>query len=151
MKGYTIERLASRKLGTAHRDLLWMRHLSEYLHARADRGEQPSALTREDMTAFLSWLRVKVPENNKRHLIVAATRRNVAFARRHLAQSGQAAEHIGGGLQLYHEDLPVRTLRNLDEPGRGLPPVVLGAVAGPGRRCSRRWAASTSSIGSGLS
>jgi hypothetical protein len=119
VKGYTIERLSSRKLRTAHRDLGWMRHLSEYLHAREDRGEQPSALTREDMTAFLSWLRVKVPENNTRNLIIGATRRNVAFARRHLAQSGQDAEHIGGGFQLYHEDLPVRTLRDPDEPGKG--------------------------------
>ena len=128
VKGYTIERLSSRKLRTAHRDLGWMRHLSEYLHARDDRGEQPSALTREDMTAFLSWLRVKVPENNTRNLIVGATRRNVAFARRHLAQSGQAAEHIGGGFQLYHEDLPARTLRDPDEPGRALPPVVLAQL-----------------------
>jgi integrase len=127
-KGYTIERLASRKLRTAHRDLLWMRHLSDYLRAREDLGEQPSALSREDMTAFLSWLRVKVPDNNTRNLIVGATRRNVAFARRHLAQSGQAAEHIGGGFQLYHEDLPVRTLRDPDEPGRALPPVVLAQL-----------------------
>ena len=128
VKGYTIERLSSRKLRTAHRDLGWMRHLSEYLHARADGGERPSALTREDMTGFLSWLRVKVPENNTRNLIVGATRRNVAFARRHLAQSGQAAEHIGGGFQLYHEDLPARTLRDPDEPGRALPPVVLAQL-----------------------
>jgi integrase len=128
VKGYTIERLSSRKLRTAHRDLGWMRHLSEYLHAREDRGEQPNALTRQDMTAFLSWLRVKVPDNNTRNLIVGATRRNVAFARRHLAQSGQAAEHIGGGFQLYHEDLPVRTLRDPDEPGRALPPVVLAQL-----------------------
>ena len=56
VKGYTIERLSSRKLRTAHRDLGWMRHLSDYLQARDDRGDQPSALTREDMTAFLSWL-----------------------------------------------------------------------------------------------
>ena len=128
VKGYTIERLSSRKLRTAHRDLGWMRHLSDYLHAREDRGEQPSALTREDMTVFLSWLRVKVPDNNKRNLIVGATRRNVAFARRHLAQSGQTTEHIGGGFQLYHEDLPARTLRDPDEPGRALPPVVLAQL-----------------------
>ena len=128
VKGYTIERLSSRKLRTAHRDLGWMRHVSGYLHSREDRGEQPSALTREDMTAFLSWLRVKVPDNNTRNLIVGATRRNVAFARRHLAQSGQAAEHIGGGFQLYHEDLPVRTLRDPDEPGKALPPVVLAQL-----------------------
>ena len=128
VKGYTIERLSSRKLRTAHRDLGWMRHLSEYLDAREDRGEQPSALTREDMTAFLSWLRVKVPENNTRNLIIGATRRNVAFARRHLGQSGQAAEHIGGGFQLYHEDLPQRTLRDPDEPGKALPPVVLAQL-----------------------
>ena len=125
VKGYTIERLSSRKLRTAHRDLGWMRHLSDYLQARDDRGEQPSALTRDDMTAFLSWLRVKVPDANTRNLIVGATRRNVAFARRHLARSGQAAEHIGGGFQLYHEDLPARALRDPDEPGRALPPVVL--------------------------
>jgi hypothetical protein len=127
-KGYTIERLASRKLRTAHRDLLWLRHLSDYLARREDRGEQPSALTREDMTGFLSWLRARVPESNTRNLIVGATRRNVAFARRHLAQPGQAAEHIGGGFQLYHEDLPVRTLRDPDEPGRALPPVVLAQL-----------------------
>jgi hypothetical protein len=125
VKGYTIERLSSRKLRTAHRDLGWMRHLSEYLEAREDRGEQPSALTREDMTAFLSWLRIRVPDSNTRNLIVGATRRNVAFARRQLAQSGQAAEHIGGGFQLYHEDLPQRTLRDPDEPGRALPLVSL--------------------------
>ena len=63
-----------------------------------------NALTRQDMTAFLSWLRVKVPDNNTRNLIVGANRRNVAFARRHLAKSGQAAEQFGGGFQLYHED-----------------------------------------------
>jgi hypothetical protein len=106
VKGYTIERLSSRKLRTAHRDLGWMRHLSDYLRAREDRGEHPSALTREDMTTFLSWLRARVPENNTRNLIVGATRRNVAFARRHLAQFGQAAEHIGGGFQLYHGGPP---------------------------------------------
>jgi integrase len=128
VKGYTIERLSSRKLRTAHRDLMWMRHLSDFLDTRGDRGEQPSVLTREDLTAFLSWLRARVPENNTRNLIVGATRRNVAFARRHLAQSGQAAEHIGGGFQLYHEDLPVRTLRDPDEPGRALPPVVLAQL-----------------------
>ena len=127
-KGYTIERLASRKLRTAHRDLMWLRHLSDYLRGREDSGEEPSALTREDMSAFLSWLRVRVPENNTRNLIVGATRRNVAYARRHLAQSGQAAEHIGGGFQLYHEDLPVRTLRDPDEPGKALPPVVLAQL-----------------------
>lgn len=75
--GYTIERLSSRKLRTAHRDLIWMRYLSDYLARREDRGEQPSALTREDMTAFLSWLRIRVPENNTRNLIVAATHRCV--------------------------------------------------------------------------
>jgi integrase len=128
VKGYTIERLSSRKLRTAHRDLIWMRHLSDYLDRREDRGERPSVLTREDMTAFLSWLRIRVPENNTRNLIVGATRRNVAFARRHLAQSGQPAEHIGGGFQLYHEDLPARTLRDPDEPGRALPPVVLAQL-----------------------
>ena len=128
VKGYTIERLSSRKLRTAHRDLGWMRHVSDYLQVRDDRGDQPSALTREDMTAFLSWLRVKVPDADTRNLIVGATRRNVAFARRHLAQSGQAAEHIGGGFQLYHEDLPARTLRDPDEPGRALPPVVLAQL-----------------------
>ena len=36
-------------------------HLSDYLDRREDRGEQPSALTREDMTGFLSWLRGRVP------------------------------------------------------------------------------------------
>ena len=87
VKGYTIERLASRKLRTAHRDLMWMRPLSEFLDAREDRGEQPSALTRQDMTAFLTWLRVRVPDDTKRNLIVGATRRTVAFARRPLAQS----------------------------------------------------------------
>ena len=128
VKGYTIERLSSRKLRTAHRDLMWVRHLSDFLDTRGDRGEQPSVLTREDMTAFLSWLRAQVPENNTRNLIVGATRRNVAFARRDLAHSGQAAEHIGGSFQLYHEDLPVRTLRDPDEPGRALPPVVLAQL-----------------------
>jgi integrase len=127
-KGYTIERLATRKARTAHRDLLWLAHLSDYLRVREDRGEHPAALTREDMSGFLFWLTAKVPTKNKRHLIVSATRRNVQFARRELSRPGQLAEHIGAGFQLYHEDMPERTTRDPDEHGRALPGVVLAQL-----------------------
>jgi hypothetical protein len=124
-KGYTLERMAGLRTQTAQRDVQWLGHLSDYLHAREDRGEQPSALTREDMTGFLSWLQTRVPGQNRRHIIVSSTRRHVLFSRRHLAGPGQPAEGIGGGFQLYHEDLPWRTSRDPDEPGRALPRVVL--------------------------
>ena len=59
---------------------------------------------------------------------MSSTRRAVQFARRHLAGAGQPAEGIGGGFQLYHEDLPWRTQRDPDEPGRALPRVVLAQL-----------------------
>ncbi len=127
-KGYTIERLASRTTRTAQRDVIWLGHLSDYLSVRDDRGEHPAALTREDMTGFLSWLRARVPLNSRRALIVSATRRHVQFARRHLAQSGPVAAPIGAGFQLYSEDLPERPQRDPDEPGKALPPVVLAQL-----------------------
>jgi integrase len=127
-KGYTLERMGSLRTQTAQRDVRWLGDLSDYLHARGDRGEQPGALTREDMTGFLSWLQTRVPAENRRHIIVSSTRRHVLFARRHLAGPGQPAEGIGGGFQLYHEDLPWRTTRDPDEPGRALPRVVLAQL-----------------------
>ncbi len=127
-KGYTLERMASLRTQTAQRDVRWLGYLSDYLHAREDRGEQPGALTREDMTGFLSWLQTRVPAENRRHIIVSSTRRHLLFARRHLAGPGQPAEGIGGGFQLYHEDLPWRTTRDPDEPGRALPRVVLAQL-----------------------
>ena len=112
----------------AQQDVRFLGHLSDYLHAREDRGEQPSALTREDMTGFLSWLQSGVPAKNRRHIVVSSTRRAVQFARRHLTGPGQPAAGIGGGFQLYHEDLPCRAVRDPDEPGRALPRVVLAQL-----------------------
>jgi integrase len=127
-KGYTLERLASRRTQTAQREVRWLGYLSDYLHAREDGGERPGVLTREDMTGFLSWLAARVPAVNRRHIVVSATRRHVQFARRHLAGPGHPAAGIGGGFQLYHEDLPERTQRDPDEPGRALPGVVLAQL-----------------------
>ena len=127
-KGYTIERLASRKTRTAQQDVVWLAYLSDYLRLRDDGGERPGALTREDMTGFLVWLRARMPVKSRRALVVSATRRHVQFARRHLGQSGSAAAAVGGSFQLYSEDLPERTLRDPDEPGKALPPVVLAQL-----------------------
>jgi integrase len=127
-KGYTIERMASLRTQTAQRDVRWLDYLSDYLHAREDRGERPSALTRADMAGFLSWLQTRVPAANRRHIVVSSTRRHVQFARRHLAGPGQPAAGIGGGFQLYHEDLPERIERDPDEPGHALPGVVLAQL-----------------------
>ena len=127
-KGYALERMASLRTQTAQRDVRFLSYLSDYLHAREDHGTQPSALTREDMTGFLSWLQTRVPAQNRRHIVVSSTRRHVLFARRHLAGPGQPADGIGGGFQLYHEDLPWRTGRDPDEPGRALPSVVLAQL-----------------------
>lgn len=127
-KGYTIERLSSRRPLTALRELRWLGYLSDYLHGRNDGGEDPSVLTRADMTGFLSWLATRVPAANRRHIVVSATRRHVQFARRHLAGPGQPAAGIGGGFQLYQEDYPERTQRDPDEPGRALPRVVLAQL-----------------------
>jgi integrase len=126
-KGYVIERLATRKTRTAHRDLQWLAYLSDYLQTRADAGQQPAALTRDDMTGFLLWITSTVPVPNNRHLIVSATRRTVHFARRRTA-SGHAADQVGAGFQLYTEDMPYRTVRDPDEPGRALPAVVLAQL-----------------------
>ena len=95
-KGYTIERMASAD-AAAQRDVRLLGHLSDYLHAREDRGEQPGALTREDMTGFLSWLQSRVPADNRRHIVVSSTRRDVQFARRHLAGSGQPRRGSAAG------------------------------------------------------
>jgi integrase len=127
-KGWTIERMAGLRTQTAQQDVRWLGYLSDYLYAREDRGEHPSALTREDMTGFLSWLPSRAPLASRRHMIVSSTRRAVLFARRHLAGPGQPAEGIGGSFQLYHEDLPWRTERDPDEPGRALPRVVLAQL-----------------------
>ncbi len=127
-KGWTIERMGKVRTQAAQQDVRWLGHLSDYLHAREDRGEQPSVLTREDMTGFLSWLQSRVPADNRRHIVASSTRRAVQFARRHLAGPGQPAAGIGGGFQLYHEDLPWRTVRDPDEPGRALPRVVLAQL-----------------------
>jgi integrase len=127
-KGWTIERMAGLRTQTAQQDVRFLGYLSDYLHAREDRGEQPSALTREDMTSFLSWLPSRAPLASRRHIIVSSTRRTVQFARRHLAGPSQPAAGIGGGFQLYHEDLPWRTERDPDEPGRALPRVVLAQL-----------------------
>jgi len=124
-KGYMLERLATRKTRTAHRDLVWLRHLSEYLHTRDDHGENPSVLGREDMTGFLSWLKVRVPDAKPRHHIISATRRTVQFARR---QPAGVARQIGEGFQLYHEDHPEVPQRDPDEPGKALPAVVLAQL-----------------------
>lgn len=126
-KGYVIERLATRKTLTAHRDLQWLGPLSNYLRLREDGGEHPAALRREDMTGFLAWLKARVPTPNRRHLIVTATRRTVHFARRHAA-SGRAGERVGADFQLYSEDVPERTVRDRDEPGKSLPAVVLAQL-----------------------
>ena len=127
-KGYAVERMAKVSMLTTQRDVGWMGYLSDYLDAREDRGEQPSALTREDMTGFLSWLQARVPSRSRRHTVVSSVRRHVLFARRHLAGPGQPAEGIGGGFQLYHEDLPFRSERDPDEPGRALPRTVLAQL-----------------------
>jgi integrase len=127
-KGYTIERLANRKTRTAQQDVVWLAYLSDYLRGRSDGGERPGALTREDMTGFLSWLRVRMPVTSRRALVISATRRHVQFARRHLEPSTSAAGRVGGSFQLYSEDLPGRTMRDPDEPGRALPPVVLAQL-----------------------
>lgn len=126
-KGYVIERLATRTTRTAHRDLQWLAYLSDYLRTRADGGQQPAALTRDDMTGFLVWVRRTVPVNNNRHLIVSATRRTVHFARRHATVSAGGAQ-VGAGFQLYSEDMPYRTIRDPDEPGKALPGVVLAQL-----------------------
>ena len=52
-KGWTIERMGTVRTQAAQRDVRFLGHLSDYLYAREDRGERPSALTREDMTGFL--------------------------------------------------------------------------------------------------
>jgi integrase len=127
-KGYLLDRLASRDTRTAHRDLVWLRHLSDYLSARDDGGEDPSVLTREDMAGFLSWLRVRVPDAGPRRHVVGATRRTVQFARRRLAGAGQPAAGIGAGFQLYHEDYPEVQQPDPDDPGRALPAVVLAQL-----------------------
>jgi integrase len=127
-KGWTIERMAGLRTQTAQQDVRWLGYLSDYLQGREDRGEHPSALTREDMTCFLSWLPSRAPLATRRHMIVSSTRRAVLFARRHLAGPGQPAEGIGGSFQLYYEDLPWRTERDPDEPGRALPRVVLAQL-----------------------
>ena len=127
-KGYTIERLAHRKTRTAQQDVVWLVYLSDYLRGREDGGERPGALTREDMTGFLSWLRARIPVKSRRALVISATRRHVQFARRHLEPSASACGRVGGSFQLYSEDLPERTLRDPDEPGRALPAVVLAQL-----------------------
>jgi integrase len=126
--GYTIERLASRKTRTAQQDVVWLAYLSDYLRGRSDGGEDPGALTREDMTGFLSTLRARMPVTSRRALVISATRRHVQFARRHPESSAPGAGRVGGSFQLYSEDLPERTLRDPDEPGRALPPVVLAQL-----------------------
>lgn len=127
-KGYVLERLATRQTRTAHRDLVWLRHLSDYLRTRDDGGEDPAVLTRADMVGFLSWLAVRVPDPKPRHHVVSATRRTVQFARRRLTGPGGAAERIGEGFQLYHEDHPEVPQRDPDEPGKALPAVVLAQL-----------------------
>jgi integrase len=127
-KGYLLERLSSRQTRTAHRDLIWLQHLSDYLSTRDDQGEDASVLTREDMTAFLCWLRIRVPDPRPRHHVVSATRRTVQFARRRLAGTGQIAAGIGEGFQLYHEDHPEIPQPHPDGPGKALPPVVLAQL-----------------------
>ncbi len=129
VKGYTIERLSSRKLRTAHRDLGWMRHLSEYLRARDDRGEQPSALTREDMTAFLSWLRVQ----GARQQHAQPDRRRDApqrcSSRAGISRSPARPPSVSAaGFSSTTRTSRARTLRDPDEPGRALPPVVLAQL-----------------------
>src|SRR5450755_616257 len=105
-KGYTIERLAHRKTRTAQQDVVWLAYLSDYLRGREDGGVEPGALTREDMTGFLSWLRARVPVKSRRALVISATRRHVQFARRHLDPPASAGGRVGGSFQLYSEDLP---------------------------------------------
>ena len=84
----------SRRRRTAHRDLLWLGHLSDYLHAREDRGEEPErAHARGHDRLPVLAARRGCPTTNQRHSIVSATRRTVQFARRHLAGPGQPAEH----------------------------------------------------------
>jgi hypothetical protein len=127
-KGYTIERLVHRKIRTAQQDVVWLAYLSDYLRGREDGGERPVVLTREDVTGFLSWLRARVPVKSRRALVIGATRRHVQFARRRLEPSASPAGRVGGSFQLYSEDLPERTLRDPDEPGRARPPVVLAQL-----------------------
>ncbi len=128
-KGWTIERMASLRTQTAQRDVRWLGYLSDYLHAREDRGEQPE---RADARGHDRLPVLAAGPGAARRAggtsIVSSTRRAVQFARRHLAGPGQPAEGIGGGFQLYHEDLPWRTERDPDEPGRALPRVVLAQL-----------------------
>ena len=106
----------SRKTTTAQQDVVWLAYLSNYLRGREDGGERPGALTREDMTGFVSWLRARRPVKSRRALVISATRRHVQFGRRHLEPSPSPAGRVGGSFQLYSEDLPERTLRDPDEP-----------------------------------
>ena len=137
-KGWTIERMATVRTQAAQQDVRFLGHLSHYLHAREDRGEEPSALTREDMTGFLSWLQSRVPAENRRHIVVSSTRRAVQFARRHLTGPGQPAAGIGGGFQLYHEDLPAGRARprraRPGAPARRAGPAARRRAARPARR-----------------
>jgi hypothetical protein len=131
-KGYLLVRLSSRQTRTPHRDLVWLHPLSDYLGARDDHGEDPSVLTREDMTGVLSWLRVHVPDPKPRHRVVSARRRTEQFARRRLAGAGQTAAGIGERFQLYHEDHPEIPQPDPDGPGKALPAVVLAQLLDQG-------------------
>jgi len=77
--------------------------LTAYLATRPDDGEHPGALTRPDITGFLSWLKRTIAADRERHLVVTATRRFVHYARR-LAATG--AHPIGLDFQFYGQDIP---------------------------------------------
>jgi len=64
----------SRKTTTAQQDVVWLAYLSNSLRGREDGGKRPGALTREDMTGFLSWLRARRPVKSRRALAISATR-----------------------------------------------------------------------------
>ena len=129
-KGYTIERLSSRKRRTAQRDVaLDSATCPTICTAARTAASEPSALTREDMTG----VPVVAAGPGARQEPAAPGRQRDA-PQRCSSPAGTSrsparpASRVGGGFQLYHEDLPARTLRDPDEPGRALPAVVLAQL-----------------------
>jgi hypothetical protein len=137
VKQWNRQRLISHSVGTLRASVHFAAELSGVLALRADRGEDPSALGRQDAVDFLAHLRGRELSgeiSNRRGECVSWGRALLREAReRGLHRPPGPAAGLSDQFALYDADRPRAPMRDPEgEPERALPQVVIDQLFQPG-------------------
>lgn len=138
VKGWNRQRLVSHSIGLLRLDAQVGIELSKVLSLRADGGEDPSSLGRQDVVDFLVHLRAR---HVRREITNAYQRNCVTRVRAMLRDARERGLHRRPGplaglaeeFALVDADVPRKLARDLEgEPERALPQAVIDQLLAPG-------------------